>query len=59
MQVDALHLLLWAKTKDGAKGRNAPKPLWKTMIGTKEDKESVDYESIEDFEKYWKQNGGG
>ncbi len=35
--IDRLNLLLWAKTKDGAKGRNRPKPILNDLYSKESD----------------------
>ena len=56
--VDKLSLLLWAKTKDGASGRNRPKMLT-DMLLEKPDQDIVSFESSEAFEDAWRQIAGG
>ena len=56
--VDKLSLLLWAKTKDGANGRNRPKMLT-DMLLEKPDQDIVSFESSEAFEDTWRQLAGG
>ena len=46
--VDRLTLLLWAKTKDGQKGRNRPASVLDEM--TKEREQYMEYESVAAFE---------
>lgn len=55
---DKLSLLLWAKTKDGANGRNRPKMLT-DMLLEKPDQDIVSFESSEAFEDTWRQLAGG
>ena len=47
---DGINLLLWAKTKDGAKGINRPKAILSGLYEKDSDKIST-YASGEDFEK--------
>ncbi len=56
--VDKLSLLLWAKTKDGASGRNRPKMLIDTLLKNT-DQDLVSFETSEEFEDTWKQLAGG
>lgn len=56
--VDKLSLLLWAKTKDGANGRNRPKML-ADMLLEKPNQDIVSFESSEAFEETWKRLAGG
>ena len=51
--VDRMSLLLWAKTEDGAKGRNKPKSVFEQLIETKKDEDIVSFNSPEEFEKEW------
>ena len=48
--VDGINLLLWAKTKDGAKGINRPKAILSSLYEKESEKVST-YVSGEDFEK--------
>lgn len=50
---DRLSLLLWAKTKDGQKGKNRPESLVDALTGEKQIKtdEIVSFDSGEEFEK--------
>ena len=59
MQVDILNLLLWSKTKYAEKGKNKPKPIFELLTGKKKEIETASFETEEDFDNYWKQNGGG
>lgn len=56
--VDKLSLLLWAKTKDGASGRNRPKMLIDTLLKNT-DQDLVSFETSEEFEDTWKKLAGG
>lgn len=47
---DGINLLLWAKTKDGAKGINRPKAILSSLYEKDSEKVST-YVSGEDFEK--------
>lgn len=52
MAVDRLTYLLWAKTKDGAKGRNRPSSIADALNGKKaKDGEIMAFSSADDFEK--------
>ena len=48
-----LSFLVWAKTKDGQKGRNRPKSIFEKMIENIEEK-AIEFNSVEEFEKYRK-----
>ena len=52
--VDRLSYLLWAKTKDGQKGKNRPKSIYEELCGfTKKKKDNYKiFDSIEDFKNY-------
>lgn len=50
---DRLSFLVWAKTKDGQKGRNRPKSIFEKMIENIEEK-AIEFNSVEEFEKYRK-----
>lgn len=53
--VDRLSYLLWAKTKDGQKGRNKPKSIYEELCGLNVKKKNDDYKkfnSIEEFDNY-------
>lgn len=56
--VDKLSALIWQNTKDGHKGRNFPKSLYRTLEGLDEKKkdELEKFETIEDFEKWYKES---
>lgn len=49
LQVDALNLLVWQNTKDGAKGRNKPKSVFEHIIKKTKKQESDTFNSVEDF----------
>lgn len=54
---DKLSTLIWQQTKDGHKGRNFPKSVYRILEGLDEKKKD-DYESfetIEDFEAWYKE----
>ncbi|WP_425540034.1 DUF5361 domain-containing protein [Microaceticoccus formicicus] len=46
---DQLNILIWSKTKDGSKGRNAPKSL--IMSFKDSDNDEIKYLTSEDFMK--------
>ena len=49
--VDALNLLVWMRTKDGAKGQNRPASLVSALTGTKEEKDTLEaFDTVEAFE---------
>ena len=48
--VDALHILIWQNTKDGAKGRNRPMMIAEKLTETP--KEESGFDSIADFKKW-------
>lgn len=47
--IEQLNLLIWSKTKDGAKGKNRPKSILKHM--QKKDKNIRSFTTGKDFEK--------
>jgi hypothetical protein len=55
-QLDALKLLLWAKTEDGRKNRKRPKPTWQPGMET--EPEEKEYEAMT-IEKYMERAGLG
>lgn len=50
--VDRLSLLVWAKTKDGEKGRNRPQSLFKQLTGQPEENEKEEIEAFQDAEAF-------
>ena len=60
--VDRLSLLMWAKTKDGQKGRNPPKSIFDELTRRPEDKKENEkatiYDSVDAFREAWKQAVG-
>ena len=48
--VDRLSMLLWAKTKDGERGRNRPKSLLSLLIGNEKSDQYDAKETVEEFE---------
>ena len=59
--VDILSVLIWQNTKDGHKGRNFPKSLYRTLEGLDEKKkdELEEFETIEEFEEWYKEKHHG
>lgn len=58
---DALKILVWQNTKDGAKGRNKPSSIVDALRHKgKPESESMGFDSVDDFRK-WRANilGGG
>ena len=54
--VDRLNLLLWAKTKDGLAGRNAPESIYEKLTSRPEDNKDDEYtvyDSAEAFNAAW------
>lgn len=49
--VDRLSILVWSKTKDGQKGRNQPKSLVDSINKPVREKESIAFNTGEEFEK--------
>lgn len=52
---DRLGILVWQPTKDGHKGRNQPKSIFKDLTEEKKAKEELQtFQSAEDFEEWYK-----
>ena len=52
---DRLGVLIWQQTKDGHKGRNHPKSIFKDLTEEKKEKEELEsFRSSEDFEAWYK-----
>lgn len=53
MIADALYVLAWQNTKDGAKGRNRPKSIMQTLLGgEKKAQETSGFDSVEAYEEW-------
>ena len=53
---DNLRLLVWAKTKDGQKGKNQPESILSKLVGNNmNEREEVVFDSGEDFTRMRKQ----
>lgn len=54
--VDGINILIWQRTKDGAKGRNKPESIYKKLTDTdKKDKEELmSFTSVESFERWYR-----
>ena len=52
--VDRLSVLVWQKTKDGAKGKNKPKLLSEIMLKSKDEAEIQAFNSADEFERHRK-----
>lgn len=52
--VDRLSYLLWAKTKDGQKGKNKPKSIYEELCGLNVKKKDTykTFKSVDEFNKY-------
>lgn len=48
---DQINLLLWAKTKDGEKGRNRPKPILSVMDPPKEERRGRTFRTGKEFKE--------
>lgn len=60
MIYDKLAWLKWAKTKDGANGRNMPQPLAAKLFAENKDKNDIEgFYTAEDFEKERRKLLGG
>ena len=57
--VDRLSLLVWAKTKDGLNGRNAPASIFEMLTSRPEDEnkdgKAIAYSSADEFRAAWLQ----
>ena len=52
---DRLGILVWQPTKDGHKGRNQPKSIFKDLTEEKKAKEELEtFQSADDFEEWYK-----
>lgn len=49
--VDALNLLVWMKTKDGAKNRNRPASIVETLTATQTESEVVGFDNSAAFDR--------
>lgn len=49
--VDRLGILIWSKTKDGQKGRNQPKSILESLSKITKEKETIVFNTSEEFEK--------
>lgn len=56
---DRLAMLLWARTKDGAKGRNRPKLITDALQKKNRENEVRGFSKSEDFELSWLLLSGG
>lgn len=60
LAVDRLSLLVWFKTKDGAKGRNRPESILMALLGDKtKESEYQTFKTGKDFMDYRKKLIGG
>lgn len=51
-QLDALNLLIWQNTKDGAKGRRRPKSIVESWLDKKDTKDDIEtFVSGADFDR--------
>ena len=48
--VDALHLLVWGKTKDGQKGRSRPEPVVNRLLGVPGQRQATGFSCAADYE---------
>jgi len=55
--VDGVNMLVWQNTKDGHKGRNRPKSVYKLLTEPPEEKKEqyTVFRSVDDFEKWHKE----
>lgn len=52
--IDKLSILIWQQTKDGHKGRNIPESLYRKLAGLDKKDELQSFESVEDFNRWYK-----
>ena len=54
--LDKINILIWQKTKDGAKGRNIPESVFQKLMGLDEKPtdELESFSTAEDFEEWYK-----
>lgn len=52
--VDRISTLVWMQTEDGSKGINRPQSIVDKLLGESEKKESVGFDTPEEFENEWK-----
>ena len=57
--VDSLRILVWQNTKDGQKGRNAPKRILDRLLGKEEEKTSAGFDSVDEFRAWHESMTGG
>lgn len=50
---DELAFISWSKTKDAQKGKNRPKSIIESLLGTNKKEEYVTFETMEEFEQMW------
>lgn len=50
--VDSANVLIWQNTKDGAKGRNRPKSIFKMLTEEKKKDDYQVFRSSEDFDEW-------
>lgn len=48
--VDALHLLVWGKTKDGQKGRSRPEPVVNRLLGVPGQRQATGFSCAAEYE---------
>lgn len=53
--MDALNILIWQNSADGAKGRNRPESILARMMGDDQDKDVLSFASGDDFNRYRKE----
>lgn len=49
--LDGVNLLVWTQTTDGQKNRNRPKSILDRLLQDPNDKETVGFATVEEFEK--------
>lgn len=55
--LDGINVLIWQRSKDGAKGRNKPESIFKKLMGLdkKPKDELMSFDTVEDFDRWYAQ----
>ncbi len=55
--LDGINILIWQRSKDGAKGRNKPESMFKKLMGLdkKQKDELMSFASADDFDRWYAQ----
>ena len=52
--VDALNILIWQQTKDGANGKNKPKSILNVLLNASDEKKVEGFQTPEEWQAAWK-----